>query len=113
MHTCPNHVGGPVSIGEPTVLIGFMPAARKGDMLDCVGPPDAIVQGESTVLIGNKEAARLGDPTNHGGVVVVGDPTVLIGSNAQAEALNTNKPFCEECERKRQQREARARRGKG
>jgi hypothetical protein len=94
-------------------LIGFMPAARVGDKLTCVGPPDAIKQGESTVLIGNKAAARLGDPTNHGGVVIVGDPTVLIGSSAQAETLKTNKPFCEECERKRKRREAKAKRGKG
>ena len=82
-------------------------------MLVCVGPPDSIKQGESTVLIGNKEAARLGDPTNHGGVVVVGDPTVLIGSSAQSETLKTNKPFCEECERKKKQRESKAKWGKG
>lgn len=114
MHTCPKvepgpvpHVGGPVALGEPTVLIGFMPASRKGDMAVCVGPPDSIKQGEPTVLIGNKEAARLGDPMNHGGVIVAGCPTVLIGSSAQGEALRTDKPFCEECERKAQQRAAR------
>jgi len=119
-HVCPKvepgpvpHVGGPIVVGEPTVLIGFMPAARVGDALVCAGPPDSIKRGEGTVLIGNKEAARLGDPTNHGGVVVVGDPTVLIGSSAQAETLKTNKPFCEECEAKRRQRELRAKRGKG
>lgn len=114
MHTCPKvepgpvpHVGGPVAVGEPTVLIGFMPAARVGDMAVCVGPPDSIKDGEPTVLIGNKEAARLGDPMNHGGVIVAGCPTVLIGSSAQAETLKTDKPFCEECERKKKEREAR------
>lgn len=86
MHTCPlvtgvvPHVGGPVlPPGCPTVLIGSMPAARVGDMLVCVGPPDAIAMGSPTVLIGNMMAARLGDPTVHGGVIVVGLPTVLIG----------------------------------
>jgi uncharacterized Zn-binding protein involved in type VI secretion len=120
MHSCPKaepgpvpHVGGPVAVGESTVLIGFMPAARVGDKLVCVGPPDSIKQGEGTVLIGNKEAARLGDPTSHGGVILVGDPTVLIGSSAQGETLKTDKPFCEECERKRKEREARAKQGKG
>ena len=89
--------------GEMTVLIGFMPAARKGDMLVCVGLPDTISQGEPTVLIGNKDAARIGDSTEHGGVLVVGCPTVLIGSSAQAEALQTDKPFCEECGKKRKE----------
>ena len=86
MHTCPMvtgvvpHVGGPVlPPGEPTVLIGFMPAARVGDMCVCVGPPDTIAKGSATVLIGNKPAARLGDNTAHGGVIVLGCPTVLIG----------------------------------
>jgi uncharacterized Zn-binding protein involved in type VI secretion len=119
MHNCPKvepgpvpHVGGPVlPAGEPTVLIGFMPAARKGDALTCVGPPDKISQGEPTVLIGNKDAARIGDSTEHGGILVVGCPTVLIGSSAQAETLKTDKPFCEECERKRKERERKQQRG--
>ncbi len=113
LHVCPKvepgpvpHVGGPVSTGEPTVLIGFMPAARVGDMAVCVGPPDSVKKGEPTVKIGNKEAARLGDPMNHGGVIVAGCPTVIIGSGPQAEALRTDKPFCEECERKKNEREA-------
>lgn len=87
MHTCPMvnpggvpHVGGPVlPPGEPTVLIGGMPAARMGDMAICTGPPDSIVMGSSTVFIGGKPAARMGDSTAHGGVIVAGDPTVLIG----------------------------------
>lgn len=89
MHVCPKvepgpvpHVGGPISVGEPTVIIGGMPAARVGDMAVCVGPPDSIAQGEATVLIGNKPAARLGDSTAHGGKIVVGCPTVLIGAGA-------------------------------
>jgi uncharacterized Zn-binding protein involved in type VI secretion len=89
MHTCPMvtpsvppvpHVGGPIiGPGVPTVLIGNMPAAVVGDMLVCVGPPDSIVKGSVTVLIGGKPAARLGDLTAHGGVIVVGFPTVEIG----------------------------------
>jgi uncharacterized Zn-binding protein involved in type VI secretion len=86
MHTCPMvtgvvpHVGGPILPPcEPTVLIGKMPAARLGDMATCVGPPDTIAKGSATVLIGKKPAARLGDNTAHGGVIVVGLPTVLIG----------------------------------
>jgi uncharacterized Zn-binding protein involved in type VI secretion len=74
------HVGGPIlPPGEPTVLIGFMPAARVGDMCTCVGPPDSIIMGSTTVLIGNMPAARLGDPTAHGGAIVLGCFTVLIG----------------------------------
>jgi len=114
MHTCPKvepgpvpHVGGPVlPTGEPTVLIGFMPAARKGDMAVCFGPPDTIAQGEPTVLIGKKDAARMGDSMDHGGVIVFGCPTVLIGSSAQAQTLKTDKPFCAECGKARQERAA-------
>ena len=85
MHVCPMvtgvvpHVGGPVAIGCPTVMIGFMPAARVGDMCVCVGPPDTIANGSATVMIGNMPAARMGDMTAHGGTIVVGCPTVIIG----------------------------------
>jgi uncharacterized Zn-binding protein involved in type VI secretion len=86
MHVCPMmtgpvpHVGGPIMPpGCPTVLIGGMPAARVGDMATCVGPPDSIVKGSTTVLIGGMPAARLGDMTAHGGNIVIGCPTVLIG----------------------------------
>lgn len=85
MHVCPvvmppPHVGGPIS-GPccPTVLIGGMPAARITDMAICAGPPDMIAMGSTTVLIGGLMAARIGDPTAHGGVIVMGCPTVLIG----------------------------------
>ena len=84
-HICPQwngpvpHVGGPIVIGQPNVLIAGMPAARLGDMAVCVGPPDKIARGSATVKIGNKPAARMGDNTAHGGVVVVGAPTVMIG----------------------------------
>jgi len=87
MHVCPMvtgvvpHVGGPIlPPGCPTVLIGFLPAARVGDMAVCVGPPDVIAMGSVTVLIGGQPAARLGDPTAHGGVITApGAPTVMIG----------------------------------
>ncbi|MFT6216388.1 MAG: putative Zn-binding protein involved in type VI secretion [Roseivirga sp.] len=74
------HVGGPVvGPGAPTVLISGLPAARVGDMLICVGPPDAIVKGSATVTIEGRPAARMGDSTAHGGTIMIGDPTVMIG----------------------------------
>ena len=86
MHICPMitgvvpHVGGPVlPAGCPTVLIGGMPAARVGDMLTCTGPPDTIAAGSGTVMIGGSPAARLGDSTAHGGVIILGCFTVMIG----------------------------------
>lgn len=88
MHVCPMvtglvpHVGGPII--PPccvTVLTGWLPAARIGDMAICVGPLDIIIQGSPTVLIGGKPAARIGDATAHGGVIVTGLPTVLIGES--------------------------------
>lgn len=86
MHVCPMitgvvpHVGGPISgPGCPTVLIGKMPAARATDMATCVGPPDLLVPGSTTVLIGNMPAARMGDLTSHGGSIILGEFTVMIG----------------------------------
>lgn len=90
MHVCPMqtpavpvpipHVGGPViGLGVPTVLIGKLPAAVMGDNCTCVGPPDVIVKASASVLIGGRPAARIGDSTAHGGSIVVGDPTVMIG----------------------------------
>ena len=85
-HVCPMvtgtvpHVGGPIlPPGEPTVMIAGMPAAVVGDMCVCTGPPDTIAAGSSSVLIGGKPAVRLGDSTAHGGTIMVGEATVLIG----------------------------------
>ena len=89
MHVCPMqtpavvpipHVGGPIlPPGVPTVLIGGMPAAVMGGMATCVGPPDAILMGSAGVMIGGQPAARVGDTCAHGGTIVMGLPTVLIG----------------------------------
>ncbi|WCM25667.1 PAAR domain-containing protein [Sphingomonas sp. QA11] len=88
-HACPMvtpgvppipHVGGPVTgPGMPNVLIGGLPAACLGDLCVCVGPPDSIVKGSATVQIGGRPAARMGDSTAHGGSIVIGMPTVMIG----------------------------------
>ena len=86
MHVCPMvtvlvpHVGGPIlPPGAITVLIGGLPAARVGDMAVCVGPPDVIVLGSFTVLTMSMPQARIGDLTAHGGAIVLGLPTVLVG----------------------------------
>ena len=85
MHVCPMvtvlvpHVGGPLlAPGAPTTLIGGLPAARVTDMTVCVGPPDVVILGSFTVLIGGMPAARMLDMTAHGGMIVLGAPTVLI-----------------------------------
>lgn len=89
MHVCPMqtpatppipHVGGPISgPGCATVLIGGMPAAVMGDMAVCTGPPDSLILGSATVLIGGKPAVRVGDSTAHGGSIILGCFTVMIG----------------------------------
>ncbi|WP_299491072.1 PAAR domain-containing protein [uncultured Shewanella sp.] len=86
LHVCPMvtgvvpHVGGPVLPGNAsTVLIGKLPAAVVGQSCTCVGPPDTIVAGSMTVLICNMPAARMGDSTSHGGSIVLGCATVMIG----------------------------------
>lgn len=89
MHVCPMitpgvppipHVGGPILPPcAVTVLTGSMPQARVTDMCLCVGPPDVIVVGAFTVLVMGLPAARMLDNTAHGGMIVIGFPTVLIG----------------------------------
>lgn len=129
MHTCPMvtglvpHVGGPVVLGSFNVITCSIPQARVSDMLVCVGPPDTIVKGSATVFVNNMPAARMGDNTAHGGVIVAGAPTVIIGDAggggggggagmassgayqapaAQAKALaaaaRDGTPFCERCQ---------------
>ena len=125
MHTCPlinpgpvPHVGGPLVTGAVTVIVGKMPASRVTDTCICVGPPDTVAKGSSSVLIEGKPAARISDTTAHGGVIVSGFPTVLIGdkggggsggshsampglsrqANALLQAAREQTPFCEQCE---------------
>ncbi len=84
-HVCPMvtgtvpHVGGPIALGCFTVMVGGPPQARVGDMAICVGPPDTIALGSFTVMVGGAPAARMGDMSAHGGSIVVGLPTVMIG----------------------------------
>ena len=106
-HVCPMvdpgpkpHVGGPVVQGNPTVLVGGMPAATVGDMCVCCGPPDTIAQGAPTVMIGGKPAATMGSSTAHGGTIVAGCPTVMIGSSGGGgggggSSVNIEKPKSE------------------
>jgi uncharacterized Zn-binding protein involved in type VI secretion len=99
LHVCPMvtgivpHVGGPIApLGAFTVLIGNLPAARVSDMAVCVGPPDVIAPpGAPTVLIGGMPAARMGDMTVHGGTIVLGCFTVLIGTDgAEGQAMSAD-----------------------
>lgn len=89
MHTCPMfdgpkpHVGGPIIPPcSMNVITGSMPQARVTDKCTCVGPIDVIVKGSPTVLVNGLMAARIGDMTTHGGVIVTGFPTVIIGEAA-------------------------------
>jgi uncharacterized Zn-binding protein involved in type VI secretion len=111
MHVCPAftgpipHVGGPILPPcEPTVLIGSLPAARVSDQAVCVPAIDVIVKGSATVNIGNLPAARIGDNCAHGGLIVEGCPTVIIGdsgsggqSDAMSDAKQTGSPFVQDC----------------
>lgn len=83
--------------GQPTVLVGGLPAARVTDTtVPCMLPgcvpagPGMIANGSTTVLIGGLPAARINDLTAHascvapipgptGKVQPPGCPTVLIG----------------------------------
>jgi uncharacterized Zn-binding protein involved in type VI secretion len=98
MHVCPMvnpgpvpHVGGPETSGSPDVIVGFMPQGRVGDTLICVPAVDSVAMGSPTVLVNGRQAARLGDPTSHGGKLVSGCPTVIIGNSGQGSTLEKAK----------------------
>lgn len=97
LHLCPMvtgvvpHVGGPIIPPcAPTVLIGSLPSARILDMATCVGPPDAIAKGAATVLVMNMPASRILDSTSHGGIIVMGCFTVLIGGKTATIKVDPN-----------------------
>jgi len=97
-HICPKvepgpkpHVGGPILNGSPNIFIGGQPAARKGDKALCIGaPPDTITEGSKTVFFNGKPAARFGDRTQHGGRIVTGNPTVIIGDGYGTPELSAS-----------------------
>lgn len=97
MHVCPMvipgippipHIGGPIISGAATVLIGNLKAARMGDNAICTGcgMVDTIISGSTTVYIEGSPAARMNDANAHGGLIVAGMPTVLIGSSSSGGA---------------------------
>lgn len=102
-HICPEktghtpHIGGPVVMGVPTVFVGGALAATIGSICECNGPPDTIVMGSASVFIGGKPAARMGDSTAHGGVIVMGCPTVLIGDGGGVKAKAASVVIPKEC----------------
>jgi len=102
-HSCPMvehlkaHDGGPIIEGSADLFICGMPAARVGDKLQCNGTCDTIVEGEPSILINGKPAARIGDKTAHGGVIVTGCLSVLMGTSVQGrcaqQAAAAGSPF--------------------
>jgi uncharacterized Zn-binding protein involved in type VI secretion len=79
------HVGGPVvGPGAVTVWAGGMPVSVFGDLAICVGPPDVMVTGAPTVFAEGRPVVRITDTTAHGGMVIVGLPTVMVGDSGGA-----------------------------
>lgn len=68
------------------------PAARVSDTHSCpipghapnpiaAGSGDVIAEGMPTVFVNGQPVAYLGSPTSHGGSIISGAGTVLVGSN--------------------------------
>lgn len=74
------HVGGSIlPPGCPHALIESTPVACMGDFAVCIGPPDVVIKGSSSILAGGRPAAHMSDQTAHGGQIVMGCPTVIVG----------------------------------
>ena len=94
MHLCPMqtpavvpipHVGGPImGPGAVTVMAGGIPVSVQGDLAICVGPPDIMTTASPTVLAEGRPVVRITDTTAHGGVPIVGLPTVMVGDSGGA-----------------------------
>jgi len=94
--------GGTIVVGEPTVLINGMPAARQGDMHVCpmvtgvvphVGGP--IAMGSTTVMINKMPAARVGDMCTCSGppdTIAMGEPTVQINDGGNPVMIGGKGP---------------------
>jgi uncharacterized Zn-binding protein involved in type VI secretion len=73
----PGHGTNPIAVGSPDVFFDGLAAARQGDACTC---GSALSSGlSSTVLINGKNAATIDTGGTHGGVVVGGSGTVIIG----------------------------------
>ena len=85
LHVCPSvtaivpHVGGPAIGTAATVLVGGPPAVNLGDTSVCVGPPDKVAAASATVMAHGKPMARMTDPCGHGGKIMLGMPTIIVG----------------------------------
>ncbi len=85
LHVCPKvtgvvpHVGGPTIGMAVTVLVAGPPAVNTNNMSVCVGPPDKVAVGSATVMAQGKPMVRMGDLCGHGGKIVIGSPTIIVG----------------------------------
>lgn len=76
--TCPLHGTNPIASGSPDVFFDGLAAARVGDTCSC---GQALSGGfPSTVFINGRNAMTLDGTTDHGGVVIGGSGTVIIGN---------------------------------
>lgn len=80
------HVAAPILLNFSTnTLIGMLPAAKLFSQALCQGAiPNPIIKGSSGVMINSLPAARMGDNAAHGGAIIIGCPTVIIGETGSA-----------------------------
>lgn len=85
-HACPfsdglvPHMGGAVlSAPAPEVLAAGLPLAAAGSLVGCEGALGIVLSGSATVLVAGWPVARMGDATAHGGVLVDGASSILVG----------------------------------
>lgn len=76
--TCPQCGAATIAKGSENVSIEGMPAARQGDLCSCGAPING--QVIPNVLINGKPAVVQGSLTGHGGVVIGGSGSVIIGN---------------------------------
>ncbi len=72
------HVGGVIlETTAVNIIVGIFPAAVIGSMAMCIGPPANVVDGSPTFLADCDPVAIMLSSTDHGGMVLEGEPTVL------------------------------------
>ena len=64
---------------QDIAIVAEAETGRQAVQLARKHSPDVIVMGSPTVLVSGRPLARLMDPTAHGGMIVAGAPTVMVG----------------------------------
>jgi uncharacterized Zn-binding protein involved in type VI secretion len=73
------HVGWPIlETTADNIILGVLPAAVIGSTALCIGMPATVIHGSPIFFADVLPVATTVMETDHGGIIVEGEPTVLV-----------------------------------